>query len=226
MTNNMKNTLSTLFLLVIAIASFATGQMGDKLIYKGKTLEMTSNPLEVYFKNNPSLRPKSPIIMTSLWRGYVATFELADKQIKVKDIEIMVKDSIKNPNRYIWSSVYEQVFKNSASAKLDWYTGLLVVPTGKMLQYVHMGYSSTFESYLLLEIDKGNLITEKNMTNKAYLKFKHKQFKAYQKTDEYKILKERMLKKGDSEKSIDDFLEKFIIDYTSKILTKKYLLWQ
>lgn len=222
----MKNTLSTLFLLVIAIAAFATGQMGDKLIYKGKTLEMTSNPLEQYFKTNPSLRPKSPIIMSSLWRGYVATFELADKQIKVKDIEIMVMDSIKKTNRYIRSSVYEQVFKTTTPTKMDWYTGLLVVPTGKMLQYVHMGYSSTFESYLLLEIDKGNLISEKNMTNKAYLKFKHKQFNAYKKTDEYRAIKERMLKKGDNEKSIDDFLEKFIIDYTSKILIKKHLLWQ
>lgn len=104
----------------------------------------------------------------------------------VTDIEIMESDTLKKGKGYVWNSVYEKVFETTAPTKLDWLTGLLVVPNGKMLQYVHMGYASSFESYLILEINEGNLIKEKIVTNDEYIKFKHKQFKAFKKTKEYK----------------------------------------
>jgi hypothetical protein len=38
-----------------------------------------------------------------------------------------------------------------------WYTGTVRIPQGKILQYVHMGYGSTFERDLMLEIERGVL---------------------------------------------------------------------
>ena len=34
----------------------------------------------------------------------------------------------------------------------DWYTGVLVIPRGRQVSYVHMGYGSTYERYVLLEV--------------------------------------------------------------------------
>ena len=36
-----------------------------------------------------------------------------------------------------------------------WYTGTLRVPQGKVLKYVHMGYQSTFESDMLIDVERG-----------------------------------------------------------------------
>jgi hypothetical protein len=36
-----------------------------------------------------------------------------------------------------------------------WYSGTLRIPQGKQLKYVHMGYGSTFERDLFLEVERG-----------------------------------------------------------------------
>ena len=38
-----------------------------------------------------------------------------------------------------------------------WYSGTLRVPQGWQLRYVHMGYASTYERDLMLEIERGVL---------------------------------------------------------------------
>jgi hypothetical protein len=36
-----------------------------------------------------------------------------------------------------------------------WYSGTLRVPQGELLKYRHMGWASTFESDLLIEVEDG-----------------------------------------------------------------------
>ena len=36
-----------------------------------------------------------------------------------------------------------------------WYSGTIRIPQGKQLEYVHMGYGSTFERDLLLDLERG-----------------------------------------------------------------------
>ena len=43
----------------------------------------------------------------------------------------------------------------------DWFTGVIRVPTGEMLEYVHMGYYSVFGEDMFLEFSKGILIKNK-----------------------------------------------------------------
>lgn len=52
-----------------------------------------------------------------------------------------------------------------------WFTGDLKVPKGKMLRYVHMGYMSTYEKEIILEIEKGILLDSKEYDN-AYSEIK------------------------------------------------------
>jgi hypothetical protein len=39
-----------------------------------------------------------------------------------------------------------------------------MVPQGRQLEYVHMGYGSRYERYLLLDIDQGN-VTSSTLTS-------------------------------------------------------------
>jgi len=193
--NKTPNKMKTLFIIALAICNsinvFATAQYPDKIIYNEKEYALNSNPLEDYFETNPDKRPKGGIMSTGLWRGYVATFEIIDSQLYLKDIEIKVRDSTsKESYKTRWKSVIKEVFPNQTQIKVDWLTGLLVIPHGKLVNYVHMGYGSTYEKYILLEIDKGDLQREKNFKYKEYEKFKEKQFEAFKQTDEYKKLKE------------------------------------
>lgn len=170
----MKN-LVRIFLIValtsfLATEAFATAQIPDILIYKGEEYALFSNPLEEYFEKHPDEKPQSDVTNTALWRGYIATFEIKDNQLFIKDIEIQYYDEISD--EYLWRSVIEEVFPNQKEVKVDWFTGLLVIPQGKLVNYVHMGYASTYENYILFEIDKGNLTKEKKFNHKEYEKFK------------------------------------------------------
>ena len=220
--NKMPCRIIAIFVLLVLtnLTVFGTAQYPDKIIYKGKEYSLHSNPMEKYFAQYPDKRPEGGM-STALWRGYVATFEIKDNQLYLKDIEVM-NGSTKNDKGYyetIWKSVLNEVFPNQELVKIDWMTGLLVLPYGKMVNYVHMGYGSTYANYILLEIDKGELKTEKQFKNKQYEKFKENQFQAFKKTEEYEKIKTD-LKKEDNydDKFIDSFLRSFVIEYTSKIL--------
>lgn len=90
----------------------------------------------------------------------------------------------------------------------------------KLVDYVHMGYGSTYKNYMLLEIDQGNLMKGKRFEYKGYERFKERQFQAFKKTEGYKKIKADLRKDGSTEEFIDSFLQNFVIEYTSKILTE------
>ena len=215
----MKRWTILVWILFLSINAFATAQRPDKIIYQGQTYSLHSNPMEAYFSKHPDKKPKTSQPSTALWRGYVATFEFKDEELFLKDIEVKYRDTIENA--YKWRSVLEEVFPEGENLKIDWLTGLLVIPYGELVNYVHMGYGSTYENYILLEIDKGDFKKEKRLSYDEYLAFKEKQFQAFKKTEEYAEIKAKLRKKENnaSEAFIDSFLKTYIIKYTSKILT-------
>jgi len=218
---NMRTLLMIILTLFIGINAFATAQYPDKIIYNGKKHDLYSNPLETYFEKNPDKRPQGGIMSTALWRGYVATFKVKDNQLYLKDIEIQYRDTSSNKSHnYKWRSVIDEVFPDQKNIKIDWLTGLLVIPHGKLVNYVHMGYASTYKKYILLEINKGDLIKEKNFKYKEYEKFKERQFQVFKQTKEYKKVKTELQKNGNADDFIDSFLRSFVTQYTSKILTE------
>ena len=219
----LKSLLIILLTLFFGQRVFATAQSPDRIIYNGNEYALHSNPLESFFEKNPDKRPKGGIMSTALWRGYIATFEIRDNQLFLKDIKIMVADTTKNENNrnYTWKSVIDEVFPNQNEVKIDWLTGILVIPQGKIVNYVHMGYASTYEKYILLEFDKGDLKSEKHFDAIEYEKFKERQFQAFKKTEEYKKISESLRKEGGgSKKFIESFLKIYVIEYSSKILTE------
>jgi hypothetical protein len=217
----MKSLLTFLLTIILGMTVFATAQYPDKIVYNGKEYRLYSNPLESYFDKNPDKRPKGRVGSSALWRGYVATFEVRSNQLFLNNIEIQYRDTNDKVSfNTKWRSVIDEVFPDRKDIKIDWLTGILVIPYGKLVNYVHMGYGSTYKNYILLEIDKGDLKKKKHFNYKKYQKFKKRQFLAFKQTEEYKKIKTDMQKDGSSEEYIDSFLCSFVTEYTSKILTE------
>lgn len=216
----LKIILSAFTLLIFAVHIYATAQYPDKIIYNGKEYKLHSNPMEDYFEKFPDRKPKTTIMSSALWRGYVATFEISEKSLMLKDISIEVsKKSGKNSFDTEWKSVLAEVVPDKKPLKIDWFTGLLVIPFGEIVNYVHMGYGSTYENYILLEISNGDFVKAKEYDYKSYENFKQRQFEAFKKTEEYrKIIETEKKKKDFNAKFMDDFLRSFITNYTTKLL--------
>lgn len=216
----MKTFLTIVLTLFIGLNIGATEQLPDKIIYQGKTYNLHNNPLETYFKKHPNKRPAKMMQISNLWRGYVATFEFKDNQLFLKDIEIQYRDTTsKEIYTYKWKSVLHKVIPDGKNIKIDWLTGLLVIPHGKLIEHVHMGYSSTYENYILLELENGHLKKEKHFDRNAYEAFKDQQFQVFKQTDDFKKHKTSLLKKGHTDETSETLIKNLITTYTEKILT-------
>lgn len=130
-----------------------TSQEPDIIKYNGKMMSVFSNPLEKYFTSHPP-RPEFQMTKTSNWRGYIATWEIdLDKKLYLTQIEGLIKGGTKVNLKLLFPNATSKVFA-------DWVSETLVIPEGKCLKYVHMGYGSIFEHEYLLTITNGVLTHE------------------------------------------------------------------
>jgi hypothetical protein len=120
-----------------------------------------------------------------------------------------------------WKSVKDEIVPKGKELAIDWFTGLLVLPYGKMINYVHMGYGSTYSNYILLEVKKGKLTGKRVFDYKQYVEFKDKQFQAYKKTEAYKKQVEGLKKEKWSQEQIDSFLRSAVVRYSSEFLDQE-----
>ncbi len=62
----MRIVFAVIFTLSLGLNVFATTQISDVIIYKGKKYSLHSNPMETYFEKNPSNRPQDGMMTTAL----------------------------------------------------------------------------------------------------------------------------------------------------------------
>ena len=223
----MKSILKKIFTitLIIFFNSFAlaTPQIPDNIIYKGEKYELHySFPMEGYFKTHPDKRPSgsSYVSCTALWRGYVATYAIKENQLYLKDIGIQdgEKSNGRGVHSTIWKSVMNEVFPNQKLVKINWVTGLFVLPVGKWI-YDPLIFGK-YENYIILEIENGILKREKEFTFEKYEEFKKQQFEAFKETEEYKKEKEKEKRKKFTDERIDSMIQFSIIEYSTKMLVE------
>lgn len=156
----------TLFLTINLSRLFATSQIPDMLIYKGDTLSLFANPLE-HFNGIDSLRTKffgtkETCMSTACWRGYTAEWEIIDNQLYLIGIYscCFYKDNIQADLKFLFGKKYK-----NKRVKADWFNGKVIAPKGKQIYYIHMGYSSLYETELEFNFEKGKLIETKVYDN-------------------------------------------------------------
>jgi hypothetical protein len=200
-----------------------TAQISDLLIYNGNVNPINTNPLEEFFQANPERKPQIGVISSANWRGYQATFEILDGKLFVKDITIETFKKVGNKTKSI--SVIDEVFPKKDDRFCSFYSGLLILPQGKLMSYAHLSYASLYEKYLIIGVFSGEVGSIKSFTSEEYTDFQMRQFEAYKKTKEYAENFVRLMKPdsvGDT--ALDSLeLEKFMFEYNEEY-SSKYLL--
>ena len=127
-----------------------TAQIAEKLRYQGDDVAMCTNPLSDYFAMGGT-SPRFESNCTALWRGYVGSWEIIDDRLYLIGLNGTLEDGTEASLETIFPGFPDRVFAH-------WYSGTIRIPQGKQLQYVHMGYGSTFERDLFLEIERGVIV--------------------------------------------------------------------
>jgi len=150
----MIRVITIIFFIILTTSVSATAQYPDKLIYKGKTISIFSNPFESYFDDEHS-RPKifSKSMCSAIWRGYVATWEIKSNDLYLLSL---VEGTCENNAPEI---PLNEIFKDKKTPiKASWFSGIIRIPFGKQLQYIHMGYNSIYEKELYVTIKNGKVL--------------------------------------------------------------------
>ncbi len=127
-----------------------TAQLAEKLFFDGEWHSLCNLPLHVYFAlsgKNLDFAYNS----TALWRGYIGTWVIENDRLYLVELNGPLIDG----NRVTLGSVFPD-FPNRVFA--HWYSGRLRCPRGRQLEYVHMGFASTYEEDLFIEVHKGVVI--------------------------------------------------------------------
>jgi hypothetical protein len=136
-----------------------TAQVREIIFHNNKKMAMCSCPLQVFFNLSKfSKKIKSP--HTALWRGYVGTWEIVNGRLYLIDLSGEFVDGSLVNLEAIFPGYPERVFAH-------WYSGVLRIPQGELIKYVHMGFGSTYESDLFLSINKGHVIDSHQEFNDA-----------------------------------------------------------
>jgi hypothetical protein len=215
----MKKLLIVLSLVLVPLCVYATAQIPDIIMIDGVEYDLFTNPLEVLLERRPEIREKiskninekKGIISTALWRGYIAKFVIKENKLFLEDLFIQIRGTEKYTTEYL--SIVNDIFETDTSRVCDFYTGVLLIPYGKMLEYVHMGYSSIYENYKIITILEGEVKVFKEFTYEEYVKNRDKAFEIYKATEEYQKMKKELLDRGWVLEDIDRFLYSYEIQY-------------
>lgn len=132
-------------------AVYATAQTGDVLVIEEDTLALFSEPLERYFEQKGKRTLSQQEInwtSTDCYRGYRAVWKIEENCLFLIEIR---KGCHTNELYNICSEFGEKV------VLAEWFSGELLIPSGKPTHYVHGGYLSLYQYETIFEIENGNL---------------------------------------------------------------------
>jgi hypothetical protein len=116
-----------------------TAQFSEILHYKGEKLSMRATPLSDYFVLM-GLRPDFQDISTACWRCYVGEWDITLDRLYLVGIRADYKDGTEVTLGSLFPGYDSRVFAH-------WYSGVLSIPQGDLVEYVHMGFASVYERH-------------------------------------------------------------------------------
>jgi len=134
-----------------------TAQIAERLIFEGQEHPLLSNPLTDYFELG-GIKPDFQATSSANWRGYVGTWEVVGDRLYLVALRGWLRNGQEANLETVFPGFPDRVFAH-------WFTGKLRIPQGKRLQYVHMGYGSTYERDVILSLRNGVLVGQETIVN-------------------------------------------------------------
>ncbi len=136
-----------------------TAQAHEKLLYEGEQVSMSFCP--PLPEDNPRLievnpdeinhnNPKNFLIRsTACWRGYIGSWE------------------VKNGKFYLTGITGRYKITGETPIFAEWFSGVIRIPKGEQLHYVHMGFGTVYEKEIHVKIEKGVVTKIKEIDNRG-----------------------------------------------------------
>ena len=159
--------LAILLICCLPAVSFATGQIGERIIIGQDTLEMLACPLETdsLLSRQVQERLSGKGVNTGLWRGYVGLWRLENGSLyleKIQEQELTEKRLIYHDVDI--SGIFDAYLENDRILA-RWFSGDIRVVKGDCIAYEHMGFSRHYEYETVYTILNGRLKNEHPIHN-------------------------------------------------------------
>src|SRR5262245_55875676 len=89
------------------------------------------------------------LFSTACWRQYRGSWEIKDKRLSLIALEGRFE------------------LKGEGTLLADWFSGVLRIPRGKVIAYVHMGFGSVFEEELHIVVENGLVTSSRTIDNRG-----------------------------------------------------------
>lgn len=139
-----------------------TAQIREKLIYNEEEYYMATEPLQPYLEEKKIV---FDYLSTACWRGYVGEWIVEDNKLYLTNLEANIVRENQDSSEEYETVGLEYLFPNEEKVFAKWFTGVVRIPHGKMLRYIHSGYASIYEKELYLEFASGILVSCKEKDN-------------------------------------------------------------
>ena len=212
---NILRILVISFCLLMPTIAKATAQQPDEIILSGKSYRLQTNPLDDYLEREGWKPPEEANIWSSNWRGYIAIWVKKGSLLVLKDITIRVNDPDgETPADELTKSIFTDLFPNQDQAVATWYSGSLIIPVGEMVEYVHMGYGTTYSKYEVLKVKNGIIWDCMSFGNEEFESYKKLKFDDFKKTLLYQEALSELITGEEpwSTKGAENFMYDFFVD--------------
>jgi hypothetical protein len=213
----LQRKIRTLFIISILFLTknlIASPQLPDYLIYKGDTIPIYTLILEKHFERIEK-SDKGELFglkfrdgaSLNCWRGYQAIYSIENDSLFLKNIIDCGEEKIDFINsKSRIRDIFKEKFKNE-KVFIDWFSGDLSLPSGKLLRWDGVFHKS-FENEILLRIKNGKLKNTSKIDN--YIDKPNRINRKYGDTIS-KVLFKKLLKKNWINKYDFDCSEKYLI---------------
>lgn len=134
-----------------------TAQVHENLIFEGEQTSMACSPplperhpriIELDPEDMETEKVSWIISSTACWRQYIGTWEIKDGRFYLVDITGRYKMAGNDP------------------IPADWFSGVIRIPKGELLHYVHMGFGSVYEQEIHVKIENGEVVKSRTIDNR------------------------------------------------------------
>lgn len=211
---------------MVSTICFATSQIPDYLIYKGKSYEWKGySPGYNYIEKTGLPIPIEALETSANTRLIMLTYTIENNLLYLSDIEIFVDGEIIDKELSIRDLVHKSIFNyyfpNQEKILMDQYTEVKVAPNNIITadnDEAHI--DPVYEKYLVFQTKNGKVEKSYEVDYRGLKKLRHKSFKELKKSsiyekekleryDDYESLKEHYPKLT----TIDKYLEHFIFKW-------------
>lgn len=157
----------------------ATEQIPDTVVIGGQRHVMHAEPFGMLLEQPEHWQTFRKLLeagagrCSANWRGYRGDWEITDDRLYLK--RLVSNACAESPPEIDLQDYFPG---QQPPIPAEWFTGVLVVPQGEPGGNDHMGYSTQYPHYLLLDIRAGQVVAQKKLDHAQFQAWREAQRKA------------------------------------------------